>query len=205
MLKKIKAVIWDMGGVLLRSTNWSPRKQLAQDHGLTLDGIHDLVFNSESAIKATLGEIDEVAHWKNIGKHLNMDESELLQFQKRFWEGDSLDVELVNFIRGLKPDYTTALLSNAWTGARRVLTETKPCIDAFHLSVFSCEIGLAKPDPAIYGHIIKLCDVEADEAIFVDDAPENIKAANLFGIHGVLFRSSNQAIADVQAILTTTD
>lgn len=201
MNKKIKAVIWDMGGVLLRSTNWSPRKQLAQDHGLTLDGIHDLVFNSESAIKATVGEIDEETHWKNIGNHLDIDEAELLQFQKRFWEGDSLDSELVNFIRGLKSAYTTALLSNAWTGARRVLTHTKPCIDAFHISVFSCEIGLAKPDPAIYAHIIKLCDVDANEAIFVDDVVENIEAANLFGIHGVLFKNSAQAIKDVQTIL----
>jgi len=201
MSNKIKAVIWDMGGVILRTEDWKYRTQLAEFYNLTLKGIHDLVFNSDSAKRATLGEIDEKAHWKNLGEQLGLNQKELIDFQKRFWQGDQLDQDLVGFIRSLQTDLKTGLLSNAWSGARVVLTDSKPCIDAFHFSVFSNEVGLAKPNPAIYRYMLSLCEVQPTEAIFVDDAIENVEAANLLGIHGVHFESADQAVSSVEALL----
>lgn len=201
MANKIKTVIWDMGGVILRSEDWTPRKELATQYGMTLESMHDFVFNSVSGKLATLGKIEEKAHWRDIGGQLRISSETLRDFRDLFWAGDSLDYELADFIRKLKPNYTTALLSNAWTNARHVLTESKPCIDAFHVAVFSCEVGLAKPDPAIYNLVLRLCSTEPDEAIFVDDFIENIEAANSLGIHGILFKTAMQAMADVTAIL----
>ena len=201
MSKKIKAVIWDMGGVILRTEDWTPRTQLASFYNLTLDGIHELVFKSDSANRATLGEIDEETHWKNLGEQLGINGAELIEFEKRFWQGDRLDQKLVNYIRSLQSDYTTALLSNAWSGTRNVLTKSKPCIDAFHHSVFSSEVGLAKPNPAIYRYILSMCDVQPAESIFIDDAIENVEAANLLGIHGIHFKNSDKTIAEIDALL----
>lgn len=201
MTDQIKAVIWDMGGVILRSEDWAPRQALAQEYGMTLEEIHNLVFSSDSGTRATLGEITEEEHWQIIARQLNLSTDESKRFQNKFWQGDRLDQSLVDFIRSLKPSYTTGLLSNAWNGARRVLTKSKPCIDAFHVSVFSCEVGLAKPDPAIYRYIIRLCGIEPNEAIFVDDFIENINAANDLGIHGIQFKSAGQAIQDVNRLL----
>ncbi len=201
MIEKIKAVIWDMGGVILRSMDWKPRAQLASDYHLTLDEIHQLVFNSESAQLATIGKMDIDTHWKMTGETLHIEGEELLSFRERFFEGDQIDQELIDFIRGLKTKWTTALLSNAWSDARDNLTTKKPCIDAFDISVFSCEVGMAKPDFAIYTHILQLCKVKPGEAIFVDDAVENITAANQLGIHGVRFLDSQQAKRDVEKLL----
>ena len=201
MAEQIKAVIWDMGGVILRSEDWAPRQALAHEFNLTLDDIHSLVFSSDSGTRATLGEISEAEHWQNIARQLRLSPEELKKFQDRFWQGDRLDQELVNFIRSLKSKFTTGLLSNAWDGARRVLTKSKPCIDAFHISVFSCEVGLAKPDPAIYRYILRLCGIEPHEAIFVDDFIENIQAANDLGIHGIQFKNAAQAIEEVKHLL----
>jgi len=69
------------------------------------------------------------------------------------------------------------------------------------VSVFSCEIGLAKPDPTIYHYILKLCHVEPEESIFVDDFIDNIEAANRVGMHGILFKNASQAIQDVKTLL----
>lgn len=201
MANKIKTVIWDMGGVILRSEDWAPRRDLAMQYGMTLDQIHNLVFESDSGRSATLGKIAEESHWKTIGDQLHLAPETLKEFQKQFWAGDRLDVELADFIRNLKSRYTTALLSNAWTNARHVLTTSKPCIDAFHVAVFSCEVGLAKPDPDIYYLILRLCSTQPDEAIFVDDFVENIEAANRLGIHGILFKNAKQAMAEVTAVL----
>jgi epoxide hydrolase-like predicted phosphatase len=203
MTGKIKAVIWDMGGVLLRTEEYQSRIRAAEKYGWTLDEIEAQVFNSESAALATVGKISEPEHWINISRALKIPEGQLLTFQTQFWEGDQLDLELVDFIRGLQKRYHTALLSNAWSGARDVLTTAKPCIDAFHTVVFSCEVKLAKPDPAIYHKVLSLTGVEANEAIFVDDVQQNIDAANQLGIHGVRFMNARQAISDVKSFLET--
>lgn len=201
MTNKIKTVIWDMGGVFLRSVDWTPRRELATQYDMTLESIHDLVFNSVSGKLATLGKIEEEAHWNDIGGQLGIGSETLRQFRELFWAGDGLDYELTDYIRKLKPNYTTALLSNAWTNARQVLTYSKPCIDAFHVAVFSCEVGLAKPDPAIYNLVLRLCSTKPEEAIFVDDFVENIEAANALGINGILFKNAKQAMADVRDLL----
>lgn len=201
MANKIKTVIWDMGGVILRSEDWTPRRELGVQYGMTLEEVHDFVFNSTSGKLATLGKIEEEAHWRDIGGQLRISPETLKEFRDKFWKGDRLDYELADFIRKLKATYTTALLSNAWTNARKVLTKTKPCIDAFHVAVFSCEVGLAKPDPSIYNLVLRLCSTEPEEAIFVDDFVENIEAANQLGIHGVLFKNASQAIEEVTALL----
>ena len=201
MANKIKAVIWDMGGVFLRSEDRTPREALAKEYALTYDQMNDLVFNSDSAQQATLGRIDSQAHWQNTGDRLGISGARLEDFSRRFFQGDAVDYELIDFIRSLKPVYTTGLLSNAWSDAREMLTKRRPCMDAFHISIFSCEVGLAKPDPEIYRTIIRLCGIEPDEAIFVDDFPENIEAANAFGIHGIRFLNRQQAIDEVNQLL----
>jgi epoxide hydrolase-like predicted phosphatase len=204
-MNQIKTVIWDMGGVILRTEDQEPRTALAKEYGISIGEIHDLVFNGESGKMATLGKIDEDAHWFNLGQLLGLDAEKLKNFRNRFWLGDRLDQTLVSFIRNLKLNYTTALLSNAWTGARHVLTHSKPCIDAFDVSVFSCEIGLMKPDPAIYKYVLSLCMTEPQEAIFIDDALENIKAAQKLGIHAVWFFNTDQAVHDVNFLLNGKD
>lgn len=203
MTNKIKTVIWDMGGVILRSEDWTPRRELAAQYGMTLESMHAFVFESEGSKLATLGRIPEESYWKTLGDQLQLDPETLNEFQKQFWGGDRLDQKLADFIRSLKPNYTTALLSNAWTNVRNILTKSKTCIDAFHVAVFSCEVGLAKPDPAIYNLILRLCSTEPEEAIFVDDFVENIEAANKLGIHGILFKNAEQAMTDVTALLNS--
>lgn len=202
-MKKIKVVIWDMGGVILRSEDKTPRKKLAEQYGLTLDEIYTLVFNSESANLATLGRINETEHWKQVGRSLKITGEVLQEFQDQFWAGDRLDQDLIDYIKSLQSSCKTALLSNAWSGAREVLTNHKPCMDAFQYSIFSCEVGLAKPDPAIYNKILGLTEVEPAGAIFVDDVQVNIDAANDVGIHGVRFFNSAQAREDVNFLLNS--
>jgi epoxide hydrolase-like predicted phosphatase len=163
--------------------------------------LRSIRFNSESAKMATIGKLDEIEHWNAVAKFLGMTDTELEEFKDLFWEGDRLDEELVGFIRSLMPNYKTALLSNAWSGARNILTITRPCIDAFHHSIFSYEVGMAKPDPEIYKLILKRLDVKPEQAIFVDDMAENIQAANQLGIHGIQFMNTQQAINAVSDLL----
>jgi len=67
----IKAVVWDMGGVLLRSENYQSRERLASRFKITEEELERVVFNSESAEQATLGRISQNEHWRNTAFHLD--------------------------------------------------------------------------------------------------------------------------------------
>jgi len=177
MPSNIRAIIWDMGGVLLRTDDSSSRTQLARKYNLTLEELNKLVFAQEVSYLASLGKATEDDIWNEVAKKLSLDKKDLGEFLKMFWAGDNLDRGLIDFIRSLRPEFRTGLLSNAWLGTRRTLTETYKCIDAFDSVVISAEIGIMKPDPRIFDLILRQMKVKANQAIFVDDTLENVTAA----------------------------
>ena len=197
----IQAILWDMGGVLVRTEDLTPRQRLAQRYGMSLKEIYALVFDSEIAVKATVGELPESAVWDYVAKCLNLDPVGLAAFMQEFWSGDNLDTELYQFIKKMRASYKIGLLSNAWSGARSVLDSRYHMLDVFDASVFSAEVGMAKPVPEIYQLILEKLGVEAGEAIFVDDFQSNVDAANALGIHAVHFENSLQARLAVLQIL----
>ncbi len=197
----IQAVIFDMGGVLLRSENESGRRKWEQRLGLAEGELADIVFNSPVSQRATVGQATDEDVWAHVAERFGLDGEMLRQLRRDFWSGDRADAELANFLRDLRPRYKTAILSNAWPGARRALTERWGLADAVDEMIISAEEGVAKPDAAIYRIALGRLAVEPPHAVFVDDMVVNVEAARALGMHGVQFRSREQAIAEVQQIL----
>lgn len=77
------------------------------------------------------------------------------------------------------------ILSNMQTHAWDYLAETYDCWSACEGVVVSCDVGLIKPDPAIYRHLCEKFLVTPESCVFVDDMAENIEAARAFGMQGV--------------------
>jgi putative hydrolase of the HAD superfamily len=197
----IKAIIFDMGGVFVQTTDKNPRSNLAKKYGLNYEELSLLVFQSDTAKKATVGEIDEKDHWKFIGDHFGLNPMELEKFQENFWGGDTLDLSLVKFTKSLKAKYPIGLLSNAWSGARALLTRRFGFLDLFDVSVFSAEVEMAKPDPKFYYWILEKLNLKPEETIFVDDFIENITAAKELGIRTIHFKNTIEAIAEINALI----
>jgi epoxide hydrolase-like predicted phosphatase len=201
MADQIKAIIFDMGGVILRTEDYTSRKALAKRFGMTCEELEMFVFTSPSSMQATVGKISDEQHWQNVWLELKVPKAEQADFEKAFWDGDIVDQKLVTFLRSQKGKYSTALLSNAWTNARKTLTYYYHCIDAFDMAIFSCEVGLAKPDPAIYRLVLDRLGVCAEESIFVDDIKVNIQAAVDLGFHGIQFHNTDDALAKIEELL----
>lgn len=197
----IQTIIWDLGGVLLRTEDRQPRAQLAREFKLTYADIDRLVFNSPSARQASRGEITASQHWQNLCEICSWPEDRLPELQARFWGGDRLDPELIEFIRSLKPTYTTALLSNNWSDLRQALTTQWQIADAFDEIIISAEVGLVKPDPRIFRLTAAKLGVTPEQALFVDDFIENVQAAQAEGWQAVHFQNSQQAMAEIKALL----
>ena len=197
---RIKAVVFDMGGVFVQTMDKQPRSQLAERLGLTYDELSEIVFQSETAQQATVGAIDEQVHWDFLAQHFGLSPEEMLVFREEFWGGDFLDQELFAYAKTLKETYPLGLLSNAWSGARDVLTRNFGFLDIFDVSVFSAEVQMAKPDHRFYDWILERLQVAPQEVIFVDDFIENIQAADALGMKTVHFKGTIQAIKDIQTI-----
>lgn len=197
----IKAVIFDMGGVILRTEDAAPRIALAEKFALTRQELEKAVFDNPSSFQATLGLITEKEHWIEVFKQLPVPQEEQSAFINAFWSGDRMDWELLHFIDSLRPEIRTGLLSNAWSEARASISKRFSGLEVFDVTLFSAEIGLAKPDEAIYRWAVKQLGVDLDETIFVDDYLPNITAAAVLGIHALHFKNSQQAQHDILKLI----
>jgi epoxide hydrolase-like predicted phosphatase len=190
----IRAVIFDMGGVLLRTENLTSRTNLARKFSLTRKELENIVFQSPESLQAELGEFSGEQHWLNMAKRLKFPPQEVDEFQRAYWEGDRSDSELEGYIRKLRPRYRTGLLSNAWHGTREKVVRLYTFLTAFDVVIFSADVHLRKPDPRIFHLMIARLGVKAHEAVFVDDFLENLEGAQAVGLKTILFKSREETI-----------
>jgi epoxide hydrolase-like predicted phosphatase len=184
----ITTIIFDIGGVLLRTEDSRHRRHWEQKMGLAPQQAEAMVFNSEMGQKAQQGEITERALWQWVGEQLDLSPLELQAFERDFWAGDVLDEQLVTFIRGLRPRYQTAVISNAMDGLRALLEDKYRIGDAFDLMVFSAEEQVMKPDRRIFDRTLSRLGRSASEAVFIDDFVHNIEGARAMGMQGIHFQ-----------------
>jgi putative hydrolase of the HAD superfamily len=194
-------VIWDLGGVLVRTENYAPRRSLASRFGMTLEEIEDFVFHGESGDLAQRGEISLEQHWENQRNKLGLSPEEMQAFREQFWQGDRLDTDLVAYIRRLRQSYKTGLLSNAFSDLRRVVTELWDFADAFDEMIISAEVGLVKPDPRIYRLALDRLGVAPEAAVFIDDFTPNVEGARAMNINAIHFNNPWQARRELENLL----
>jgi len=196
----IRAVFFDFGGVIMRTEYQSPRQKLAERFNLDYDEIDKAVFGSDSARRASLGEITEDQHWAEVLKRFKQPASETKSFHDQFFGGDTVDRHLVEYIRSLRGSFHTGLISNAWSGFRDLLVREK-LLDLFDTVIISAEVRTVKPSAKIYELALEQAKVAAGEAIFVDDMPENISACQKVGMTGILFDDPEKSLTRLHHVL----
>ena len=197
----IRALICDLGGVILRTEDRTPRSKLAGRLGMTYDDLDRLVFESQSSKLATVGMIDAARHWENVCKTLNLPQEEIPALQAGFFGGDRIDTSLLNTVRSLRPRYRTGLLSNAWSDMRKYIENDWHIAGVFDDIIISAEVGLAKPDQRIYQLAIDRLGVAAEEAVFIDDDLGNVEGARAAGLFSIQFLNPSQVQADLGKLL----
>ncbi|MDE3087830.1 MAG: HAD family phosphatase [Chloroflexota bacterium] len=197
----IRAVIFDMGGVILRTESQQGRRKWESRLGLKERELAQIVFGSEVSARASIGLGTDADVWKNVASILHLSDAQLEELERDFWSGDRIDDALVQFIHDLHPRYKTAILSNAWSGARAAISNKYGLGAVVDAIITSAEEGVAKPDARIYRLAAERLGVLPGEAVFVDDVAENVDAARAVGMRGVQFKSTAQAIAEVRSHL----
>src|SRR5688572_32657086 len=110
----IRAVFFDLGGVILRTEYQAPRQYLAEKLGMEYDDLVKVIFDSESGYQASMGAITPDEHWAAVVKRLKRRASEMEAIRHEFIAGDIIDRTLLEFLRSLRGVYKTGLIANAW-------------------------------------------------------------------------------------------
>ena len=111
------------------------------------------------------------------------------------------DVVLRDFAAGLRPKFATAILSNSADGARREEQRRYGFEELVDVIVYSHEVGVAKPDPAIFRLTQERLGVEAHEIVFLDDHDPHVQTARAFGWHAVWHRDTAASINEITATI----
>ncbi|MBI5300852.1 MAG: HAD family phosphatase [Chloroflexi bacterium] len=197
----IQAVIFDLGGVILRTEDQTARRKWEARLGLREGELERAVFGCDASVRASIGKADDDDVWNSVAARFGFKDGDAKQFRHDFFAGDHIDVTLVQFIRDLRPQYKTGILSNAWLSARRTIMERFGLDQVVDTIVISAEEGIAKPDARIYQLAAQRLSVAPTDAIFVDDMPENAEGARRVGMRGVQFKNTAQAISEVKQYL----
>jgi epoxide hydrolase-like predicted phosphatase len=190
----ISAVIFDVGGVLVRTEDHSRRRMIEQRLGLQSGDAEELVFNEEMGVSAQLGQITTEQLWAWLKKHLQLDDAGLTEFRREFFGGDRLDTGLVDYVRSLRSRYQTAIISNASDDLLDTLTTTYPIADAFDLIVGSAYEGVMKPDAVIFERTLKRLGRQPGETVFIDDFSHNVEGARAVGMHALHYKSGTDLV-----------
>ncbi len=186
---KLRAVYWDLGGVLLRTEDLSYRERWGARLNMGPWELARVIFRSQAGLRASLGQasVDDV--WLEVQQELGLDDEQRELLREDFFAGDQLDQTLVSFIRELKQKKVAiGLISNAWPDTRDWLETHVKIADIFDHMVISSEIGIAKPDPRVYQIALEGLQMDPARAVFVDDFTENIEGAEAVGMRGLHFQ-----------------
>jgi putative hydrolase of the HAD superfamily len=193
-------LIVDFGGVLTTDVFASFRAFCVAE-GLPEDTVRER-FRTDPDARALLaaletGALDVAEFEPRFAALLEVSSERLID---RLFGGMEPDTAMLDGVRAARrAGVRTGLLSNSWGDATtydRALLE-----ELFDAWVISSEVGLRKPDPAIYELTLERLGVAASACAFVDDVEVNVEAAAALGMHAIHFRDTSQAIAAIDALV----
>lgn len=115
----------------------------------------------------------------------------------------TVHTQVVERIRGLRAEgYRLGLITNNVREGSATWRAMVPLDELFDVVVDSSEVGMRKPNPAIYKHALALLgDVAPAEAVFLDDSPGNVDGARRAGLHAIYVEDPDTALAELDALL----
>jgi putative hydrolase of the HAD superfamily len=191
---QIKAVILDYGQVIAHCPTVPEFKLIADMFAVDFETFYRLWEDSRGSYDR--GDFTPTEYWHHLASqtHTSLSEGQievLREVEVEIWS--HTDPEMLDWLSQLSgTGLKTALLSNMPWDLVKYVRANCPWMEDFSFKTFSAELGLIKPDAAIYEHTLRGLGVAAAEALFVDDRENNVKAARSLGICSIQFQSVAQ-------------
>jgi putative hydrolase of the HAD superfamily len=197
-MAEIRALFWDVGGVLLSNAWDHEERDLAVQHfqldKSEFESRHQELLTAFEEGRLTLDEYLQRAVFYKSRPFSAED------FKRYMFSLSKPKPQALEFASSLSSKYFMATINNESRELNQYRIETFRLIETFDLFVSSCFVSLRKPDPRIYRLALDLTQHAAEECCFLDDRPVNIEAAAKVGMQTVLVKNSDQLQRDLQSL-----
>lgn len=185
----LHAVIFDFGMVLTGMPDAKARAELLRITGLDDEHFEKFYWTDRHAYDE--GKLTGLGFWQKLVRDagLNLPDraiEELNLWDARMWT--TVDPAMLAWhIRLKQAGLLTAILSNMGDSVLENIEREFNWLSSFDALVWSYQLGVAKPDPAIYEHALKQLGTAAEETLFIDDKPVNVDAARALGMQALAY------------------
>jgi len=195
---KIRALIFDIGRVLIRVDVGRAMHELGPGVKLSPAELWAAIEKDPSWKDWQEGRISARDYHQRLTNRLGSS----LPFEKfaDAWNLalDPTPLQDTSLFEGLSKRYKLALLSNTDPIHVAHMEPRYEFFRFFPTRVYSCAVGMAKPDPLIYREALRACGAQAGQAVYVDDVPAYVEAAKSLGMVGVVYQSPEQLRTDLK-------
>ena len=195
----LRAVVFDYGMVLTGPPNAEAHDAMVRITGLPAEKFEQLYWADRHAYDE--GKLNGITFWQQFVRdgelHLGQSEIEELSRQDaRMWT--TQDPAMVAWQQKIKErGLLTAILSNMGDSVLESIEKEFEWISNFDVLVWSFQLSMAKPEPAIYRHVLQQLGTKPEETLFLDDKLVNIEAARALGMKAIEFTNVDRLREDL--------
>jgi len=202
MKNKIKAIIFDVGGVLALSKtpliyhrgryhNFGVHEYVVRKLRVSIDQYFDSIDTTYA--KAFEGKLLKNQVLNIFSRNFKKSQKKIENIYKKAYKKNfKQNKQLFKQAFKLKKlGYKIAILSDQWYISQEVIMPER-LYKKFSVVITSCNVGLRKPNPKIYRLTLKKLKIKPAEAIFIDNQDWNLKPAKKLGIKTILFKNNKE-------------
>ncbi|MDD5566564.1 MAG: HAD family phosphatase [Candidatus Omnitrophica bacterium] len=195
----IKALLFDLGNVLVNFDHRIAVNKLSPLSGKSPDEIYSLFFDSELIQLFEEGKISPEDFFIQVTQALgiSMPFARFLPIWNNIFFQTAENRLVYSLVRTLRAKYRVGLISNINPLHFEFLRQTTPIFDAFDFLVTSYAVGAVKPKPRIYQAALEAAGARAQESFYVDDRIELIHAARTLGMRAYVYKGFAQLALDL--------
>lgn len=199
-MARIKALFWDVGGVLLTNAWDRSQREAALEH-FQLDkeefgDRHEMVVSSFERGKIGLDDyLERTVFYRN--RPFSRDD-----FKQYMFSLSQPDQEALSLAQELSASgkYLMGTINNESRDLNLYRIEKFGLRSIFRLFVSSCFVGLRKPEVDIYRMALEVSQQASEECCFIDDRSINLEAAKRLGMHTVEMDNAAQLRKDLKKL-----
>jgi putative hydrolase of the HAD superfamily len=197
----LRAVVFDYGMVLTGPQDPEAHAALLRITGLPLAQFESLYWADRHAYDE--GKLTGLAFWQKFLREAGLPPNQAMAEELNLWDARMWTTEnptMLTWQLALKQrGLLTAILSNMGDNVLDNMKRTFDWLPRFDVLVWSYQLHMAKPDPAIYHYVLKELGTQPEETLFIDDRLVNVEAARALGMPALEFTTVDRLRADLIA------
>ena len=195
-MPEIRALFWDVGGVLLTNAwDHEERNFAIEQFHLDKDEVESRHKLCVQPFEEGRMSLDEYLQQTVFSQPRTFSPEEFKQYM---FSLSKPKPDVLEIARCLRDRYLMATINNESRELNQYRIATFQLTEYFQIFVSSCFVGLRKPDERIYRLVLDLTQRKAEECCFIDDRPVNVDAATKVGMRAILLQNAGQLKADFE-------